>query len=154
MTASRFWTCASSVVFSLLVSGCGGGDIKLEHVAGNATFAGQPIVFGLIEFIPDKQAEHAGPAGAAEIVDGKFDTAQDGTGIAPGPHLVRITAYEERPNPGTGDETQVVANKPPIFVGYTIEASVGAGNRDFDVPADAKGFDLMKEGVKRAANEP
>lgn len=141
-------------LFCCLVSGCGGGGVKTENITGNVTFAGQPVVYGLIEFIPDKKSQHEGPAGSAEIIDGKFDTAQGGIGIVPGPHLVRITAYEERPQAGSGDETQVVENKPPLFIGFTIEASIGAGGRNFDVPAEAKGFDLMKDNVKRAVNEP
>jgi hypothetical protein len=129
-------------VFGLLVAaGCGGSSIVLDEVSGRVTFAGQPVVYGTIEFIPDANAGHTGPAGRAEIVNGEYDTRNGGKGVIAGSHQVRITAYEEKPQE-SADETVVVESKPPICVGYTIEASVGGGTRDFDIPESARGFDM------------
>ena len=124
--------------------GCGGPGDSLERPKGKVTFAGQPVKYGIIEFVPDSGKNHAGPAASAEIVDGLYDTATDGQGIAPGAHLVRITAFEERPPVTTStDDSQPVQNKPPIFSGFTIESEVKAGEANFDVPETARGFDLM-----------
>lgn len=59
--------------------------------------------------------------------------------------MVRISAFEERPQPTSEDETKPTESKPPIFSGYTIETEVAAGVQDFEVPESAKGFDLMKQ---------
>jgi len=146
------WVCLSLAICLLL--GCGSGEAKRENLSGKVTFAGQPVVFGVIDFVPDSEAGHQGPAGSSQIINGQYDTAKDGSGIYGGPHLVRITAFEQPPPPASEDETQPTESHPPLFSGYTIKASIGEGTRDFDVPADAKGFDLMKEAVKRARNEP
>lgn len=147
----RLAACAVAIIFSM--TGCS-GEPQREQISGKVTFGGNPVVYGTIDFIPDSAAGHSAPAGSALIVNGAYDTAQGGSGIFGGPHLVRITAFEEPPPPSTADETQVVEVKPPLFSGYTIQASIGGGSRDFDVPAEAKGFDLMKDNVKRAVNEP
>jgi hypothetical protein len=70
--------------------------------------------------------------------------------VLPGPHLVRITGYEERPVSST-DETVPSTSKPPLFFGYTIEADLFSDEQDFEVPASAKGFDLLKSGAKPAS---
>ncbi|MBI1347683.1 hypothetical protein GC163_15515 [bacterium] len=137
-----------------ILAGCGSGEPSRENLSGKVTFAGQPVVFGVIDFVPDSEAGHQGPAGSAQIINGEYDTAKSGSGIYGGAHLIRITAYEEPPPPASEDETKPTESKPPIFSGYTIQASIGEGTRDFDVPADAKGFDLMKQNVQRARNEP
>jgi hypothetical protein len=147
------WAGCLTAVGLVAFAGCGSSDSGLVPVSGNATFAGKPIVYGLIEFVPDKAQDHSGPATTAEIVDGKFSTS--GGGIVPGPHLVRITAMEERPAPTSEDETIPTNAKPPIFSGYTIEATLVTGEKDFDVPESAKGFDIFKSSApKRSANEP
>jgi hypothetical protein len=150
----RTVTVRGLVVIGLLsVFGCGSADPR-KHVAGSVTFGGQPIVYGVMEFVPDKAKDHSGPAGSAEIVDGKFDTSQGGQGIFPGPHLVRISAMEERPIAGSADETVVSQPKPPLFSGYVIEATVNGGPQDFDVPESAKGFGLGSGAPVRRANDP
>ncbi|MEK6257272.1 MAG: hypothetical protein AABP62_01515 [Planctomycetota bacterium] len=140
----RFFPLAM-VSLIVLTIGCGGSGLKLKEVSGKATFAGKPIVYGLIEFIPNKAKNHSAPAGSAEIVGGQYDTRKMGRGVVAGPHLVRITGYEERPAPGSADETVITASKPPLFAGFTIEAEVPSGaQQDFDVPESALGFDLLK----------
>lgn len=140
---------------AVLIAGCGGSGLKLDNLHGKVTFAGEPIKYGLIEFIPDAGREHKGPAGSAEIVDGAYDTKATGQGVVPGPHLVRISAFEERPQPSSEDETKPTVNKPPIFSGFTIERALAAGEQNFEVPATAKGFDLMKPNQARPrSNEP
>ena len=154
----RIWKCSplAVVLSAVLMVGCGGSGMKLKEVSGKATFAGKPIAYGLIEFHPNDAKKHSGPAGSAEIVNGHYDTRKAGRGVAAGPHLVRITGYEERPAPGSADETIVTVGKPPLFAGYTIEAEVPAGaHQDFDVPETARGFDLLKrQHASGSTNQP
>lgn len=66
-----------------------------------------------------------------------------------------MTGYEERPTPGSADETVITASKPPLFAGYTIEAEVPSGaQQDFDVPESAPGFDLLKPQSAPSGNGP
>ena len=127
----------------------------MEDLHGKATFAGKPIAYGSIDFTPDAAKEHKGPAGSAEIVDGQYSTRETGRGIVPGPHQVRITAYEVKPPPANPDETVPSDAKPPIFTGYTIAAELAAGEKDFDVPESAKGFNIFKDpAATPSANAP
>jgi hypothetical protein len=142
-----------SVLMALLQAGCGGSSLKLENVAGTATFDGRPIVFGQLEFIPDSSKEHQAPAGEAEIVDGKFDTSAGGKGIVPGPYKVRVTAYEARPE-SSADETVAAKNKPPLFQGYTIDMDVQGGELTVAVPADANGFSIYNNSPAPRGNFP
>ena len=139
----------------LFLMGCGSGDIPLTDVSGKATFAGQPIVFGQIEFVPDSAQKHTGPAGSATISNGAFNTAEGGSGISPGPHLVRITGYDTVPPATSEDETATTQGTPPLFVGYTIEMDVPGGEVTIDVAESAKGFNLYSgQQPKRSGNEP
>jgi hypothetical protein len=133
-----------AVASACLLTGCGGSDIELTDLSGKVTFAGQPVVYGQIEFVPDSGKGHQGPAGTAEIVDGSYSTRSTGRGVLPGPHLVRITAYEERPVAASDDETAPSSSKPPIFSGFTLEKELKEKSQDFDVPETARGFDLFK----------
>ncbi len=131
----------SAAALLLLAAGCGKGDDRTP-IAGKATFAGKPIVFGTIEFIPDDSKGHKGPAGVAEIQNGAFDSAKSQSGIYPGPHLVRITGYEEVPVTST-DETKPSTSK-PLFVGFSTLADLKGAPYDVDVPESAKGKDFSK----------
>lgn len=135
--------------------GCGGAANTAKHVAGTVTFDGKPIAYGQIEFIPDAGKQHSGPAGSAEIVDGKFDTKAGGQGIHFGPHQVRITAYESRLPATNNDETVTSVAPPPLFVGFTMPIEIYTSDATITVPADAKGFNLMEAGKPtRRSNDP
>lgn len=135
--------------------GCSGGSsINREDISGKAMFNGEPIVFGMIEFLPDQSVGHDAPAGSATIIDGQYDsTIEGGFGIVAGPHEIRVTAYPKRPEVSE-DETIVSEPVEPIFVGYSIQADVTPPTYDIDIPADAAGFDFAKQGVGRRSNEP
>ena len=136
----------------LLALGCGKGDDRTP-IAGKATFSGKPIVFGTIEFLPDESKGHKGPAGVAEIQNGEFDSARNQSGIFPGPHIVRITGYEEVPVTSP-DETKPSTSK-PLFVEYSIPADIKGSPYDVDVPESAKGKDSSKPmSPARAQNIP
>ncbi len=132
------WAVVSATMFLL---GCGSA-VKLKEVSGKATFAGKPIIYRRIEFIPNKAKKHFG---SAEIVNGQYDTRKAGRGVIAGQHLVRITGYEERPGPANNDETVIAPSKPALFSSFTIEATIPSGaQQDFDVPETARGFDALK----------
>ncbi len=145
-----------SLSLAIFCCGCGGGsDIERMDVSGTASFAGQPIVYGTIEFVPDTAKGHSGPAGSADIIDGKYDTAKNGQAIVKGPHQVRVTAYPE-PLPQTEpvDDTPI-SGPEPLFVGYALELDLQTSEQNIEVPASAKGFRLSGQGqMPRYSNEP
>jgi hypothetical protein len=75
--------CAASVVF-----GCKkqDGPTRFE-VSGRVTFRGQPVAVGTIAFEPDARRGRSGPAGYADIRDGRYRTH---IGVIGGPHIARI----------------------------------------------------------------
>lgn len=134
--------CLCLAVLSLL--GCGGSGLKLQDVKGKVTFAGKPIAYGTLEFIPDTARGNKGPAGNAEIVNGEYSTRNvGGRGVVTGPHVVRITGYEEKPV-GSKDETVPSTSKPPLFSGYSVNVDGFLAEQNFDVPESAKGTDIFK----------
>ena len=81
-----------------LLTGCGKQE-KLYRVSGTVTHNGKPIPKGAIHF--DPQAD--GPQGYAAIVDGKFDTAQQGKGVRGGAYNIRVNGFNGK-----------VANEAPL----------------------------------------
>lgn len=136
-----------------LAAGCG-SEVDRQDVSGKVTFAGQPIAYGHIMFMPES-TEKLAPTGEAEIIDGHYDTSEPGgAGIIPGPHQVRITGYQQRPPEVSSDETAPVKSEPPLFDGYSTKADLKAGENDFDVPESAKGTGLSNNAPRRRVNEP
>ena len=129
------------VALSLFAGGCGGDELEKMDLSGNATFDGQPIVYGSIAFTPDASEGHkGGPQGFAEIVDGKYNTAVKGEGIVPGPYKVRVTAFPSRPPAvAEGESVPPPPGPDPLFIGYTMEMDLQEPKQDIDVPAAAKG---------------
>jgi len=116
----------------LSIVGCGGDDgPRRYNLSGTVTFDGKPIPAGSIIFQPDSSAGNSGPQGAAEIRDGRYDTA-DGKRLVGGPHIVRITGFE-----GVAESEMDVV--PPLFPEYQTKADLPkeSGTMDFEVPADA-----------------
>lgn len=139
-----------------MLCGCGGESMDLQDVSGAATFSGQPIAFGQLEFVPDAEKNFKAPAGYAEIVDGKYDTAAGGKGIVPGPYLVRVTGYGSRPTDAGTDETAATAGVEPLFVGFTLKMELKGGDTPIEVPPEAKGSSIYGDGrpAQRGGNEP
>jgi len=77
----------SLVILALL--GCSNEE-KLHRVSGTVTHNGKPIPKGLIFFDPRTK----GPQGFANIVDGKYDTAQQGKGIRGGSYDIRVNGFD------------------------------------------------------------
>ena len=70
--------------------GCGPGGEKLYRVSGTVTHNGKPIPKGLIFFDPQSD----GPQGFANILNGKYDTSQQGKGIRGGAYDVRVNGFD------------------------------------------------------------
>lgn len=108
------------------LSGCGGSGDSIQRfdVSGAVTFDSQPVASGTVLFEPDAGKGNRGPAGFAQIREGKFDTALGGTGVVGGPHVVRISG---------GDKTAT-------FSEYVVNVDLPRqrSTKDFDVPASAK----------------
>ena len=71
------------------LAGCTQGE-KLYRVSGTVTHEGKPIPKGVIHFDPKAD----GPAGFANIVSGKYDTAQQGKGVRGGSYEVRVNGFD------------------------------------------------------------
>jgi hypothetical protein len=143
-------------VLALLTTGCGGDGVKRLELAGKATFGGEPIVFGTIEFVPDKDRGHSGPAGYARIEDGLYDTRNDGQGVIQGAYKVIVTAYSAKLET---TDTETMENPPdppaPMFRNYTLELDLQSSEQNIEVPAEAQGHGLTGAGApRRGANEP
>lgn len=131
--------------------GCGGnGGVERHDISGTATFDGQPIVYGQVEFISKHGANVDAPSGTAGIRDGKYDTSVDGQGILAGPYELLVTAYPSK-LPEADDETAEVAEIQPLFFNYSIEATLEPPTFNIEVPSDAEGHGL---GGSRRRNDP
>ncbi len=127
-------------VFAALVIlpmvGCGGdaAGVPRYDVAGTVNFNGQPVPQGTIQFRPDASQGNSGPAGDADIVDGRYDTASVGNGTVGGPHEVIITGFDGKANL---DEELPLGM--PLFSDYSTKADMPktAGETvDFEVPGE------------------
>jgi hypothetical protein len=78
----------------VLLSGCGAGEEKLYRVSGVVTHDGKPIPKGVIHFDPKAD----GPSGFANIVSGKYDTAQQGQGVRGGAYDIRVNGFDGKAN--------------------------------------------------------
>ena len=82
---------AFTVVLGLLaLSGCGPGAERLYRVSGTVTYGGQPIPKGNIFFDPTANE----PQGYAHIVNGKYDTGQEGQGVRGGTYNIRVNGFD------------------------------------------------------------
>ena len=82
---------AASLAF-LLLAGCGESE-KIYHVSGTVTYDGKPVAKGLIFFDPDASKGTGGGQGAANILDGKYNTAE-GQGVRGGAYYVRVNGFD------------------------------------------------------------
>lgn len=138
------------ILLALFV-GCGNGGVERHNISGTATFDGQPIVYGQVEFISKHGQGVDAPSGTAGIRDGKYDTSIDGQGVVAGPYELLVTAYPTK-LPETDDETSEVAEVEPIFFNYAIEATLTPPTFNIEVPPDAEGHGLG--GSSKRRNDP
>lgn len=98
---------------------------KLYRVSGTVNYGGKPVPKGVIHF--DPQAD--GPAGFANILDGKYDTAQQGKGVRGGAYNIRINGFD-------GKEANEAPFGQALFPEYTgtKELPQQDSTYDLDVP--------------------
>ncbi|EAQ81014.1 hypothetical protein [Blastopirellula marina] len=88
----------AAVLAVIALVGCSRQDGPPRYqVSGAATFGGQPIPLGEVEFSPDSKQGNTGPGTIAKIQDGRYETPSD-RGVVGGPHNVRITGYDGKTN--------------------------------------------------------
>ena len=110
----------------VIVAGCSKQSGPPRYtVSGMVSFRGATVPVGTIAFEPDTSRGNRGPAGYADIIDGRFQTHLGAVG---GPHIVRI-------NGASGpmiDETQDTS----LFSDYrtTCDLPQQSTTIDFDVP--------------------
>lgn len=114
-------------------AGCGPASRgpSRQPLNGRATHAGAAIPRGRVVFEPDAAAGNAGPAGYAEIVDGRYATLP-GQGVVAGPLVVRVSGFD---GVRRGDSTDGRELFPEHVL--RIELPAGATTADVDVPAAA-----------------
>jgi hypothetical protein len=135
----RRWGLPVALGALFICSGCGGAadGPKRYDVSGTITYGGQPVLAGTIMFEPDASKGNKGPAGYAEIRDGKYDTrGEAGKGTIGGPHVVRITGLD--PSKAVPD---LLPDGPPLFSDYQTTADLPEADatQDFEVPAKPSG---------------
>jgi hypothetical protein len=131
------WLFASILLVSCLVS-CGGSS-GIYDLSGTVTYDGQPLLFGKIIFEPDTRQGNSGPAGHADIRNGKYDTRQSGRGTTGGPHVIAISGYGEPEMVHDMDADGKMAVPKLLFRRHEQRVAIPATKSamDFDVPATA-----------------
>lgn len=133
------------------LTGCGSGEDPGPprfDVSGKVSFAGKPVKYGQILFVPDSAKGNQGPAGSATIVDGVYNTASEGKGAVGGAVIVRLTGQDFDPAEAVANES---GNRTVLFRDYEVELEIPkqTTTRDFDVPADAAKVKPAKKPLPR-----
>lgn len=121
----------TALCIALAVVGCGKSGPGRLNLTGKVNYDGQPLVYGLIYFNPDRSKGQSGPQGAGEIRAGQYKTNPD-YGPVSGPHIVRITGWNSGPDQGMLGL--------PLFTDYEFPVEISPDKRtfDFDVPTVRK----------------
>ncbi len=132
MTRLSFLFALPALAAGALVSGCSGE--KTYHLSGTVTYKGKPVPKGQIVFEPDASAGNSGQPAYAKIVDGHYDTRDEGQATVGGPHIVQIHGRDGIPR---GE----LLNGLPLFRDYTTTIDIPKGNnkQDFEVPSGDRG---------------
>jgi hypothetical protein len=106
--------------------GCSNEE-KLYRVSGAVTHGGKPIPKGLIFFDPTAD----GPQGFANILDGKYDTAQQGKGVRGGAYSIRVNGFD-------GKEANEAPFGQPLFPEYTGTKDLPQADSTYDLDVPKK----------------
>ena len=93
-----------------LTAGCGDDGPTRYRLSGIVTHNGAPLPSGVIFF--DSQAGGTA-SGFAAIIDGEYDTAENGKGHLGGKHTVRISVENQRAASQTGNHPFRPTKLPP-----------------------------------------
>ncbi|MFG0262368.1 MAG: hypothetical protein ACF788_08255 [Novipirellula sp. JB048] len=89
----RWWHLAILTGLGLTTIGCGPSGPERHRISGTVTYQGNPVPHGTIMFEPDSAKGNSGAAGSAMIIEGRFDSAEGGTGFTGGPQIVSIQGF-------------------------------------------------------------
>lgn len=92
------WMTAAFLAAVLVLTGCSGEE-KLYNISGTITYDGKPVVKGVVHFDPDVAKGAKGTAGFANIVNGKYNTADNGKGVRGGPYAIRVNGFDGKEGP-------------------------------------------------------
>jgi len=132
----------------VLAVGCSSNDGGRKHVAGEVKFAGEPVVFGTIEFFPDKSKGHSGPAEYVDVINGVYDTRKTGGGMVFGPHVAHFSVYdgpfpddvmEEAVAEGVVRKTTKQKMPKTICLAFPLDVDLNSSTQNFDLPESARG---------------
>jgi hypothetical protein len=130
LTWCRFISLAVCMAAITMVFGCGGeSDGRSSNVSGSVTYNGAPVAVGTIQFRP--ASTEGGPAGYADIVDGKYDTTATGKGVAGGSYIVVINGFDGNANP----DAELPFGE-PLFPEFETKVDIAEGEdvtQDFTV---------------------
>ena len=80
----------------IAVIGCGPSK-RGNVVSGNVTYAGQPLVAGMVQFQPvDATGASVAPSTAAAVVGGRYETPRN-RGVGAGSYIARVLPCEVMP---------------------------------------------------------
>ncbi|MEX1042683.1 MAG: hypothetical protein WDZ51_18760 [Pirellulaceae bacterium] len=101
-------------------------------VSGTVKFNGEPVPVGTVRFVPDASKGNSGPAGFAQIKDGKYDTAKDGRGTVGGPHEITVIGFDGQVEP----DSELTQGR-SLFSEYRILADLSSekSTQDIEVPS-------------------
>ena len=90
-------------------------------------------------FEPDNLQGNSGPAGHADIVNGRFDTRQSGRGTTGGPHVIAITGYGDPEKVYDMDSEKKIEVPKLLFRRFELREDIPASvaTMDFAVPPSA-----------------
>lgn len=136
------------LLLTLVVAGCGRGEMDRVVVSGAMTYNGHPVELGQIRLVPDQNT--IAPTSGAAIIDGHYEINTKG-GVPVGSHRVEIFGYEKGASPteqgsdlrskaGMGVGRQYL---PPRFNSKSelvldVRSDDGAVTRDFALAEAAK----------------
>lgn len=113
------------------LSGCGPRGLQRFQLEGKVTFDGKPVPSGTIRFEPDSTKGNRGPVGYAEIIDGRYTTATEGSkGSLKGPIVAFLTGGPA-PDPKVEFPKMWFVDHRTTF---TVEPKSGMTTCDFEVP--------------------
>ncbi|MBI1247707.1 hypothetical protein GC197_07630 [bacterium] len=123
-----------AIVSLVSLTGCSGdGKVSID---GTATWNGEPIQQGYIEFQPITDGQFA----SAEIVDGKFRVS-----TLPGKRLVRVTAQKQI---GMTQPTDRIPESRPIMHQFIPAKFNSQSKKEIDISADDPKLEVALEGAE------
>ena len=115
----------------LLACGCSSDGPQRYRVSGSVTYGDAPVVAGRVIFEPDVEQGNHGPAGYADIRQGRYQTL-NGKGVIGGQHKVRVICLTGVPE---GEELAEGRMLCPEYQA-TIDLPKSGTTHDIAVPED------------------